>query len=423
MGVDGPLTGGDYSPFMDDLLKMRTWLWYCCLTSVPLWAGVGCSEEAEPEAKSIPAMKIQPAIPVESWPMFHGSSDLRGLAEGPLGDRFEVAWAHHATEAITSSPIVVGDLVVVGSDDGQVIAVDRNSGERRWSFATQGKIEAAPLFVHDLIVIGSADFNVYGLDVNTGERRWTFETGEKVVGSAIRYRENEIDDWSVIFGSHDNFVYCLNASDGREKWKYETASYVNATPALSKHSIMIGGCDSALHIVDARTGEGRVALTLTAEEYIAGAGAFVDGMAYFGHYGNAFVAVNIGAGTITWQFAESRFPFYATPAVTDDQVVTAGRDKKVYCFDRTSGEVLWSKATRRGIDSSPVVCDGKVVVGTGQGLLLVLDLETGDEIWTWDLGEPIISSPAVVDGQIYIGCNDGGLYAFKEIEPSPTDEN
>lgn len=66
--------------------------------------------------------------------VYVGGADLTAL-HADNGDR---AWRYQADEGIRSSPIVVGDTVVVGTRDGALVALDRAgggllSGPKRWS--------------------------------------------------------------------------------------------------------------------------------------------------------------------------------------------------------------------------------------------------------------------------------------------------
>jgi outer membrane protein assembly factor BamB len=43
-----------------------------------------------------------------------------------------------------SSPVVVGETIVIGAGDGNVYALDLTTGKERWRVRTGGKVRAAP---------------------------------------------------------------------------------------------------------------------------------------------------------------------------------------------------------------------------------------------------------------------------------------
>ena len=344
------------------------------------------------------------------WPLFRGDASLSGIAASEVLDELDLLWSHEVGGAITSSPVVSGGRVYFGSDDGFVYCLDAETGERKWAFETEDLVEAPPLIADGAVFIGSNDTFFYALEAESGELRWKAQTMDKILGGAnvVTAGESTI----VVVGSYDANLYAYDAASGEQLWVYTTDNYVNGTPAIHDGKAIFGGCDAILHVVDVRTGERASAVEIGGECHIAGSAAFVDGRAYFGHYGNQFVCVDVGKGEIVWEYDSPRQAFFSSPAVTEDLVVFGGRDRHLHCAMRADGEPKWKFRTRRKVDSSPVVAGDAVVFGSGDGRLYVLGLEEGDERWSYDIGEPILSSPAVVGGRVYVGANDDRLYCF-----------
>ena len=344
------------------------------------------------------------------WTIYRGTQGLVGVAPGTLGDTLELHWTFEAGGAITSSPVVDGERIYFGSDDQHIHALDRRSGEAVWAYATEDIIEAPPLVLEGVVYAGSSDYFLHAIDARTGEGRWRFETDDRVLGSA-NWAVGPDGALRILVGSYDTHLYCLDAKAGTELWRYKTDNYVNGTPAILGEKVVFGGCDSGIHVVSSQTGERLAKFDLGEESYIAGSVGLADGRAYFGHYGNAFVCVDLEDGEVLWSLQGDQ-AFFSSPAITPDRVVFGGRDKRVYCVDRADGSELWSFRTRRKVDASPVVCGDRVIVGSGDGRMYLLDLEDGEELWSFEVGRSIFSSPAVVDGMVYVGANDGRLYAF-----------
>ena len=74
-----------------------------------------------------------------------------------------VEWSFPAPDRIKSSPVVVGDLVVVGCDDGYVYAVDVETGVLQGRFKTAGAVLSSPQVVGSDVVVGSDDAKLYRL--------------------------------------------------------------------------------------------------------------------------------------------------------------------------------------------------------------------------------------------------------------------
>lgn len=78
------------------------------------------------------------------------------------GDR---QWTFETTGTIVSSPTVVGGSVLVGSTDYNLYAVDMKTGDQQWKFTTRGPVESSPIVVDGTAFVGSGDGNIYALDV------------------------------------------------------------------------------------------------------------------------------------------------------------------------------------------------------------------------------------------------------------------
>jgi len=346
----------------------------------------------------------------DSWSIFRGDPALTGRATGSLPAELELLWTFEAGGAVTSSPVVADGRVVFGSDDGNVYALDAEGGEELWSFKTDDIVEAPPLILDGRVFVGSSDFFFYAIDARTGELAWKYEAEDKFLGGANYVRTR--DGARVLVGSYDTNLYCFDPATGEKLWAYSTENYVNGTPAILGDRVIFGGCDAVLHVVSAATGEALGALQLGADCHVAGSAALHEGRAYFGHYGNQFVAVDLEQEELAWTYDSPRHAFFSSPAIGDDRIVFGGRDKKLHCVQLSDGKPLWTFPSRRKVDGSPVICGDAVVFGSGDGRMYVLGLADGKERWTYDIGQSILSSPAVVDGRIYIGANDGKLYVF-----------
>jgi outer membrane protein assembly factor BamB len=64
---------------------------------------------------------------------------------------------------ITSPPTVAGDTVIIGTQAGQVVALDARSGKPQWTFQTQGRITASPVVAGGVMYVASHDGTLYAV--------------------------------------------------------------------------------------------------------------------------------------------------------------------------------------------------------------------------------------------------------------------
>jgi outer membrane protein assembly factor BamB len=262
-----------------------------------------------------------------------------------------------------------------------------------------------------MVVVGSSDGKLYALDAETGKPRWKYATEDKILGGANAAPAPGGRGTWIVVGSYDDRVHCVDAATGKAVWTFETENYINGTPAVADGQVIFGGCDGILHIL--RLADGKPIRAIPAGEYIAGS-VTVDGRyAYLGHYGNAVICADLTTGKIVWTYRERAFPYFSTPAAASDRIVIGGRDRQLHCISRRDGKGLWVFRTRGKVDSSPVICDGKVIVGSEDGRVYLVSLADGKELWSYLIGKPVMSSPTIADGLVLIGADDGMVYAFQ----------
>lgn len=346
----------------------------------------------------------------ENWPMFRGNPGLTGLSPAKLPENPKLLWTYKTGGPVLSSAAIVGGRVYVGSDDKMLHCIDAADGHKIWTFPTEAEVQSSPLVLDGLVYFGSSDGGLYAVDAQTGKQAWVAKTGDKILGAPNWVEAPQGNAKWILAGSYDYNLYCLDAKTGHTNWTFETGNYINGTPAIDNGKTVFGGCDALLHVVSLE--KGQKIKEVDAGAYIAGSGAFKNHRFYIGHYENEFLCADIQAGEIVWRFKDRAFPYFSSPALTDERVIFGGRDKKLHCLKKENGQEIWSFATRGKVDSSPVVCGDKVVVGSEDGRLYMVRVSDGTPVWNYEIGQGISGSPSVVDNLIVIGSQDGNVYAF-----------
>src|SRR5258708_32782546 len=110
--------------------------------------------------------------------MFRGSPEHGGVYESAAVEKFSrVKWKFHAAGLVMSSPAVSGGVVFVGSTEGNLYAVEHESGTLKWKFEAKGRITSSPAVAGSLVYFGAYDGNFYAIDAATGQLKWKFQTG------------------------------------------------------------------------------------------------------------------------------------------------------------------------------------------------------------------------------------------------------
>jgi outer membrane protein assembly factor BamB len=95
-----------------------------------------------------------------------------------------VAWTYQDRALpFFSSPAVNEKLVLIGSRDKHLHAIDRKAGTVVWKFPTGGRVEGSPIVFSDGVVFGSSDGRLYAANLEAGTELWRLDLGEALVAS------------------------------------------------------------------------------------------------------------------------------------------------------------------------------------------------------------------------------------------------
>ena len=359
----------------------------------------------------------------DDWMSFRGNPQLTGVAVGDFPESPELLWTFETGEGIESTAAIFAGTVYVGALDGNLYAVNLESGTLKWKYRASDEIKSSPAVFKKTVYFGDEMGGFHAVDAETGQQRWIFRTDGGIISSA-----NFSGD-SVLFGSYDQNLYCVSADDGDLVWKFETEGYVHGTPTIvdvgrdgslpyPNDVVVTTGCDGYLRVISVLSGEENNKIPLG--DYVAASPAVLKTRAYVGTFGNQVLGIDLKNTKILWSYEPQQggFPFYASAAVTNDAVIVGGRDKRIHALKPETGELLWTYPTKARVDSSPVIVGNRVLFGTVGGVIYALDLNTGAPVWQFVTGSSIVASPCVAGGKLVIGSDDGVIYCFGRGVPN-----
>jgi eukaryotic-like serine/threonine-protein kinase len=414
----------------------------------------------------------------EDVPMFRGNLQHTGEygATGvPTFTRIKWKFATHGQ--VISSPAIADGTAFVGSTDGNLYAVDLETGAQKWKFATRVRITSSPAFDNGMVYFESYDGNFYALAAASGQLKWKFQTaGERrFAGKHLHGSQPEGESmpdpfdfylsspavWNgtVYFGSGDGNVYALDTNTGTAKWKFATGNVVHASPAIADGVVFIGSWDSYFYALDAASGKEKWRFK-TGEDSkiynqvgIQSSAAVADGTVYFGCRDSNLYALDSTTGQQKWVFNNKGSWVISSPAVHAGKVYFSTSDSGMFHgLDAKSGSQIFSAKYIWPMFSSPAISGNTLYIGSHEGKLIAIDVTTQKLVWTFQTdgsrqngpaltkedGSPkyeaaftedfyddmvagvkkmltvgaILSSPVVANQVIYFGSTDGNLYAL-----------
>jgi outer membrane protein assembly factor BamB len=187
----------------------------------------------------------QPAYDPARGNIYFGDSQKELVA---LDEHGFFQWVFHTGDNVASSPVVFNNLVIFGSEDRTIYALDALTGALKWKKSTSGAVVSSPALAGDLVVIGSDDGTVYALSAADGKPAWTFSTGDAVEAPMVA------SDGVVYVASRDANLYAVDGKTGTQIWSAATGSALRTAPVLSADAVFVVNTDGAVLAFDRANG-------------------------------------------------------------------------------------------------------------------------------------------------------------------------
>jgi len=335
----------------------------------------------------------------KQWRGPNGNGTAASGATPPLvwSDSENVKWKAYLPGRGMSSPIVVGELVIVttATEDGQfVLAYARSDGSIQWKERPhegglpekihQKNSAATPTPASDgknvYVVFHNAGRVVLTAISLKGDRLWQKDTGAFECDYGFGYAPSPtIHGDRVIVSSEfgaDGYLAAFRLSDGEQLWRTERkvkTSY--SSPIVAKTA-------------------GRDQLLLSGATKVSSYDP-VDGRLLWQIDGSSAAT----CGTMVWNedavFASGGFPNKETLAVRVGE----------------KPGVIWRNGDK-SYEQSLLYHDGHLYAFNDGGIAVCWNAATGEEKWKERLGGPVSASPVLAGGRIYAMNERGITYVF-----------
>jgi len=141
-----------------------------------------------------------------------------------------------------------GRHIFFSSFNCQVYSLDEN-GKQRWSFKTGGPIRSGVSVGADQVFVGSDDGHVYALHKDSGKKAWSFKTDGFVEAAPA------IDEQTAYIGSVDGRFRALSLQTGKLLWEIDAASPIRQPALIVGHEVYFYSDNTILRQVEKRTGK------------------------------------------------------------------------------------------------------------------------------------------------------------------------
>lgn len=286
----------------------------------------------------------------------------------------EIVWQYDHNEGIAGKAAVTDEGVYFVDLNGQLILLDKNSGEYLASYDFHKEVLSTPLAKGNRVYLLAGEKEVVCLDKALSKQIWRTPIKTYVKDLTMRGQGDLV--WhagNLYVGLADGRVYALSSS-GKVLWSkgyappLQTFKDIDAHLVFSGDSFFVAGYFGAVHRVNQRSK-------------------------------SVLWSTDVGAGV--------------APYVDDQQVLVADTRGGLSLYSRKDGFLRWSHELNKSILSQPVVIDEHFFVASFDQKAFVLEPTTGQVVQTMKLPEGSMNAPVVTEDRVILLTNSGRLVALK----------
>lgn len=312
-------------------------------------------------------------------------------------------------------PLLLDKLVIVGNSIDGIVAYDRDTAHEKWRIHIKDGVEGGAYVSEDVLYFGAGDGQLYAVQPETGNILWTYPLKAEGLGRPL------VKNGTLYVLGGNNVAHCLNAKTGKLNWVYNRREASNISvrgasqPALIGDQIVIGFSDGALLSLNRTSGAVIWEANLNHNKRFKDVDAtpIVDGEnIYVSSYDGGLYAVTKSDGKILWSIEDGGFE---EVAIQGNTLFYSSNKGKLYALDKGSGKVIWSKNIPEVTSTGPVLYKGTLMIGEYAGGLRFYDARTGDFLTEFHPGRGVTSRAAVdvKKNEVYFISHDANLFALR----------
>jgi outer membrane protein assembly factor BamB len=391
-------------------MKYMQWRgWLTAVAATTLLAA--CSSTAEPDYAELQEFDAQ-ITPETVWRTRIGNG---------TGEHFS-----------TLSPAYADGLVFAADRRGRVSALNIDNGRRVWrtdvsperpsllSRTPPARVSGGLVVREGVLYFGTENGQMFALEADSGDIKWEVKVPGEVISAPV------IDEGLVVAHLGNGTVVALNEENGEEVWRHDDevpplSLRGSSTPAIAAGGVIVG------------TNNGRAAVLILEngqmawdERVVAPSGGsdlerMVDIDAspvvrgeniYMLAFNGELVALDLRSGEVNWR---RDYAGYRTPQVTGTRIFLTTQESHVVGLERNNGNERWRNNDLYGRSLTQIaLTPDYVVVGDRFGYLHWLDRDNGQLVGRVEVdSDGIQAAPLRVDDYIIVQTNDGRVFAYR----------
>jgi hypothetical protein len=202
-------------------------------------------------ASSTPSAQAAPAA--ADWPQVQNNPQHTGFVAETIGPNFKVIWTRaFQPEKIYPQvqAIVHQGKVFVGTEMGNLYALDATTGAQAWKFAAGSPILASAAATGGKVFFAALDGSVYAINVSNGSQAWKTKIASRLGFSTAPV----LADGKILLGGRNGVFYAFDPANGNKLWEYKVGAPILQTAAANNGRVFFGAMDLRVYALNTSNG-------------------------------------------------------------------------------------------------------------------------------------------------------------------------
>ena len=321
----------------------------------------------------------------------------------------DVRWRRGGDDGEWRYAVPIGDIVFALDD--RLAALSVADGRVQWEFDTAGDGFHEPAVGAGVVVAGTWDGVVHAVDAATGSEQWSFERpydhdGRTELQPVDVIEPESSDALVLVWDRLKGRLSALKVADGSERWRFESEVDSFVFPGVLTDEAVFSVDGQSLVALD--PADGTLRWRFEADESLGWPTAVGDDAVYVSGSNGTLYACSKIDGTERWTFSTGTDGVVTNRSV-GDVLVADDWNGTCYALDPADGDLLWSFEYGSETAWFPQAVDGTVYFGTGDGVVYALE-HPPETVTNWLRQGTVNADPAVLGGGLLAGgIISGGL--------------
>lgn len=274
------------------------------------------------------------------------------------------------------------EVLIHGSTDGTLRAVDLSSGTGLWTMSYPSNLLSSPVVTASgVIYAASVDGTLIAIDAESGGKLWETDVDGAPTGGV------SANEAAVYTASAEGEVISLDAGTGSERWRVNINAAARSPVVVTAQSVIVPAATGAVWALDPQSGTERWRVDLSSSS--AGLAAHA-GVVYVAGENGAVAALDESSGTVRWQTLVGE-PVAGGIVVAADVLILSTRSGRIVGLNAAAGSVRWQADVQEPLFSGPAIEGNRIVILSNLGQVHALDVKSPDRLaprTALTIGEP-----------------------------------